>query len=150
MTFDAIYSWIICFPHMGFSGGLVGKESACNADARDAGLISGPGRSPAGGPSNLLPYYCLEIRIPWTEEPGGLPSIGSQSRMWLRMLSPMYAEVRGSPYEVLLTIQVIITHMYWYLTYQLVSSHLQIEFSVSQSLCGDRLILSFLFQLVVD
>ena len=66
------------------------------------------------------------------------------------MLSPMYAEVRGSPYEVLLTIQVIITHMYWYLTYQLVSSHLQIEFSVSQSLCGDRLILSFLFQLVVD
>ena len=59
----------------------MGKESACNAgDARDAGSISGPGRSPAGGHSNPL-QYCLESRIPWIEAPGGLLSIGSQSRM---------------------------------------------------------------------
>ena len=59
---------------MGFPGGPDGKESACSAG--DPGLISGLGRSPAGGYGNSLQYSCLEN--PWTEEPGGLQSIVSQ------------------------------------------------------------------------
>ena len=46
---------------MGFPGGSMIKESACNAgDTGDAGLIPGLGRSPRGGPDNLLQYSCLE------------------------------------------------------------------------------------------
>ena len=44
------------------------------ANVRDPGSISGSGRSPGGGhgsPSNILAW-----RIPWTEEPGGLQSMG--------------------------------------------------------------------------
>ena len=49
----------------------MGEESACSAgDAGHAGLISGSGRSPAGGHGN--PSSVLAWRIPWTEEPGGL------------------------------------------------------------------------------
>ena len=46
------------------------------AKAGDAGLIPGLGRSPGGGNGNPLQYSCLDI--PWTEEPGGLQSMGSQ------------------------------------------------------------------------
>ena len=38
----------------------------------DAGLIPGLGRSPGEGNGYPLQYSCL--RIPWTEEPGGLYS----------------------------------------------------------------------------
>ena len=49
------------------------KESACNAG--DLGLIPGSGRSPGEGHGNLL----LQARIvPWTEETGGLQSMGLQ------------------------------------------------------------------------
>ena len=58
----------------GFPGGLVGKESACNAG--DLGLIPGSGRSLGEGNSNHSSI--LAWRIPWTEEPGGLQSTGSQ------------------------------------------------------------------------
>ena len=34
------------------------KESTCNVG--DAGLISGPGRSPGGGHGNPLQYSCLK------------------------------------------------------------------------------------------
>ena len=47
---------------------------------RDAGSIPGLGRSPGGGHDNPLQCSCLENpmdRIPWTEGPGGLQSIGS-------------------------------------------------------------------------
>ena len=44
-------------------------------DIRDMASIPGLGRSPGGGHGNPLQYSCL--RIPWTEEPGGLQSIGS-------------------------------------------------------------------------
>ena len=58
-------------------GALVVKNSPVNAgDTRDTGSIPGPGRSPGGGHGNPLQYSCL--RIPWTEEPGGLQSTGSQ------------------------------------------------------------------------
>ena len=46
------------------------------ANAGDVGLTPGLGRSPGGGHDNLLQYSCLEN--PWTEEPGGLRSIGLQ------------------------------------------------------------------------
>ena len=54
-----------------FHGGSDGKESACNAG--ELGLIPGSGRSPGEGNGNPLHW-----RIPWTEEPGGLQSIGLQ------------------------------------------------------------------------
>ena len=43
---------------MGFSGGSVGKESACNVG--DLGSIPGLGRSPGEGHGNPLQYSCLE------------------------------------------------------------------------------------------
>ena len=65
---------------------LVVKNPPANAgDLRNAGSISGLGRFPGGGHGNPLQYSCLENpmdsilawRIPWTEEPGGLQSLGS-------------------------------------------------------------------------
>ena len=47
--------------YMRLSWWLSGKEPACNkGDARDAGSISGSGRSPGGGNSNLPQYSCKE------------------------------------------------------------------------------------------
>ena len=47
--------------YIGFPDGSSYKESTCNAgDVRDTGLISGSGRSPRGGYSNPLQYYCLK------------------------------------------------------------------------------------------
>ena len=45
-------------------------------DAGDTGLIPGSGRSPGEGIGNPLQYSFLENL--WTEEPGGLQSMGSQ------------------------------------------------------------------------
>ena len=61
-----------------FSCGLVVKNLPANAGdvARAAGSAPGSGRSPGGGNDNPLQYSCLEI--PWTEEPGGLQSVGLQ------------------------------------------------------------------------
>ena len=47
---------------------------SCNA--RDQGLIPGSGRSPGKG--NGDPLQCSARRIPWTEESGGLQSMGLQ------------------------------------------------------------------------
>ena len=47
------------------------------ANAGDTGVlgsIPGSGRSPGEGNGNPLRYSCL--RIPWTEQPGGLQSTG--------------------------------------------------------------------------
>ena len=60
--------------HHGYPGDSGGKESACNAG--DTGLISESGRSLGERNGNLLQYACWEI--PWTEESGGLQSMGSQ------------------------------------------------------------------------
>ena len=54
-----------------FSGGLAGKESACNAG--DLGL------SPGEGNGYPLTWSILAWRILWTEEPGGLQSMRSQT-----------------------------------------------------------------------
>ena len=56
-------------------GGSDSKESACNVG--DLGSISGSGEDPLEkGHGTPLQYSCW--RIPWTEQPGGLQSIGSQ------------------------------------------------------------------------
>ena len=59
---------------VGFPCGSDGKESSCNAG--DLGVIPGLGRFPGEGNSNLLQYS--PWRIPWTEEPGRLQSVGFQ------------------------------------------------------------------------
>ena len=59
---------------MGFPGGSVGKESACNAG--DPGSIPGWGVSPGDGNGN--PFHILTWKIPGTEEPGRLQSMGWQ------------------------------------------------------------------------
>ena len=69
------FSYIELISSPGFPGGLVGKESTCDAgDAEDSSLIPGSGRSPGGGQE--IQYSCLEN--PMDKEPGGLQSIGSQ------------------------------------------------------------------------
>ena len=60
---------------LSFPAGSDGKESACNVG--DLGSIPGSGRSPGEGNDN--PLSILAWRIPWTEEPSGLQSMGSQS-----------------------------------------------------------------------
>ena len=79
-------------------GGSDGKASVYNAE--DPGSIPGLRRSPGEGNGNPLQYYCLgwedplekemaihssttTWKIPWTEEPGRLQSLGSQSRTQL-------------------------------------------------------------------
>ena len=60
---------------MGFPGGSDGKESACNVG--DLGSILGLGGFPGGG--HATHSSILAWRIPRTEEPGGLQSIGSKN-----------------------------------------------------------------------
>ena len=70
---------------------LAVKNPPANAgDVRDVGLIPGLGRSPGGGHGNPLQYSCLEN--PCREEPGGPPSIGSQSRTQLKQLSMQHTQ----------------------------------------------------------
>ena len=62
--------------HMGLPFGSDGKEFTCKAG--DLGFIPGSGRSPGEGNGNPFQYSCLGN--PWTKEPGGLQSMGSQKR----------------------------------------------------------------------
>ena len=55
---------------------VVKKLPANTGDIRKAGWIPELGRSPGGGHGNHSSI--LVWRIPWTEEPDGLYSIGSQ------------------------------------------------------------------------
>ena len=65
--------------YFGFQGGMLVVKNPLPANvgsARDAGLIPGSGRFPEkemATPSSILAW-----RIPWTEEPGGLQSMGSR------------------------------------------------------------------------
>ena len=61
--------------HTGFPGGSDSKESAYNGG--DMGLIPGLGKSPWKRAWQPAPVF-LPGESPWTEEPGGLQSIGSQ------------------------------------------------------------------------
>ena len=57
-----------------FPGGLDGKASVYNDG--DQGSIPGLGRSPGEGNGN--PLRTIAWKIPWTEEPGRLQSMGLQ------------------------------------------------------------------------
>ena len=57
-----------------FPCGSNNKGSASNAG--DLGSIPGSERSPGEGNGNPLQYSCL--KIPWTEDPGGLQAMESQ------------------------------------------------------------------------
>ena len=59
---------------MGFHGGSVAKNSLANAG--DTGSIPGSGISPGGRMANHPSI--LPCAMPWTEEPGGLWSMGLQ------------------------------------------------------------------------
>ena len=59
---------------MGFPGGSDGTASVYNAG--DRGSIPGLGRSAGEGNGN--PPSTIAWKIPWTEEPGRLQSMGSQ------------------------------------------------------------------------
>ena len=59
---------------MGFPCSSVGKKSACSAG--DPSSIPGLGRSPGEG--NATHSSVLALKISWTQEPGGLQSMGSQ------------------------------------------------------------------------
>ena len=64
---------------LGFLGSSDGKASACNVG--DLGTIPGSGRSLSReDPLKELATdsSILAWKIPWTEEPGGLQSMGSQ------------------------------------------------------------------------
>ena len=60
---------------LGLLGGSVVKNPSPNAG--DAGLIPGSGINPLGK-ETATHSSILAWRIPWTEEPGGLQSTGSQ------------------------------------------------------------------------
>ena len=77
-------------------GGSDGKASACNAG--DLGLIPGSGRSPGEGMATHSSI--LAWRIPWTEEPGGLQSMGPQRvrHNWTFFTEPA-ERVRLRPYS---------------------------------------------------
>ena len=69
----------ILLPFWASQVAIVVKNLLANAaDIRDTGLIPGLGRSPGEG--HATHSSILAWRIPWTEEPGGLWSIGS--RVW--------------------------------------------------------------------
>ena len=66
--------WHLVGPMTCFLDGSDGKDSACNV--RDPGSIHGSGRSPGG---NLATHSSIPAwRIPWTEGPGRLQSMGSE------------------------------------------------------------------------
>ena len=59
----------------GFLGGAVVKNLSANAGGlKDVGSIPGLGVSPKVGNGHLLQYSCQ--KIPWTEGPGRLQSMG--------------------------------------------------------------------------
>ena len=66
--------YIMCLYIRGFPDGSDSKETACQC--RDVGSIPGLGRSSEEG--NGKPLGILAREIPWTEEPGGLQSMGLQ------------------------------------------------------------------------
>ena len=84
--FLTLVKWILCISYLLYKiyklyvlplctpGGSLVKNPP--ASAGDLGLIPGSGRSPGGGNGN--PLQCSWWKIPWTEGPSGLQSMGSQ------------------------------------------------------------------------
>ena len=57
---------------------MVKNPPANTGEINAAGSIHVSGRSLGGEHDSPLQYNCLENPIPWTEEPDGLQSMGSQ------------------------------------------------------------------------
>ena len=89
--------------YMGLPGGSGSEESACNAG--DLGSIPGSGRSPGEGNG-----YPLAWSIPWTEEPGGLQSMGSQRVRHDRATKHACIPLRGESYSFLLNSPCWVNH----------------------------------------
>ena len=70
----AFTTFTIIYKHLNFPGGSDGNESASNA--RDPGMI--PGSEDPLENEMVTHSSILAWRIPWTEEPGRLQSMGSQ------------------------------------------------------------------------
>ena len=69
--------YVAFIPCAGLPHWLSGRESACNTGAAgDTGSIPGSESSPGGGHGN--PLQDSAWRIPWTEEPAELWSLGLQ------------------------------------------------------------------------
>ena len=72
-----IYIYNTCI-YSGLPWWLSSKESACSAGS-PGGMSSVPGLGRSPGEESMATHSSiLAWRIPWTEEPGGLQSIGSQ------------------------------------------------------------------------
>ena len=61
---------------VGSPGGASGKEPPASAGAADTGSVPGSAESPGEGDGS--PPSILVWETQWTEEPGGLQSMGSQ------------------------------------------------------------------------
>ena len=109
-TYTHLYFVYIYYKDLGFPGSSAGKESTCNAE--DPSSIPGSGRSLGEGIGYSLQLEkemathssILTWVTPWTEEPGGLQSMGSQSRTGLKWqsshtcthaLTPMFMGLPG-------------------------------------------------------
>ena len=68
--------------------------------AGDTGSVPGSGRSPREGNGNPLQYSYL--RNPWTEEPGGLQSMGSH----VTKESDTTELVNNNKYAIIVTLQI--------------------------------------------
>ena len=76
---DDVREWLGSMTTNGLPIWLSGKESTCNTrDPGDLDSIAGLGRYLGGGYATHSSV--LAWRIPWTEEPGRLSSIGLQSQ----------------------------------------------------------------------
>ena len=74
LSFD-LFHFVMLFQILPFGWGFAGSSMVKNlpANAGDEGLILGSGRYPGEG-NGKCPNIAWEI--PWTEEPGGLQSMG--------------------------------------------------------------------------
>ena len=74
-----IHPFLLCHPfhwHMGFPGATSGKESVCQSRRCKTWVQSLGGKDPLEE-GMATQFSILAWKIPWTEEPGGLQSIGS-------------------------------------------------------------------------
>ena len=76
-----------------------------SANVGDSGLIPGSGRSPGGG--NGTHSSILTWKIPWTEEPGGLQSMGLQESETTEQLSTHQSEMSGELDPLAWAIQIV-------------------------------------------
>ena len=72
---------------------MVKNLPASAADVRDPSSIPGLGRSPGGG--KAAHFSILDWKIPWTEEPGGLQSLGHKSWTACIAMSERLTEAQG-------------------------------------------------------